>query len=238
MFTNNQGYSFDWGFKVRFERLELIGSMVDVAGKINWKDHAKTYSTKGQFDFYGFSSLNLEKTSFTSIADSIKTELNVKTEKIGTYEQPLNTRVYAGANFLLTDNFRMGVALHIEDKPYGAEAGALAYVSTKLWDFWNIGVSAGTRNSGKQYDFGVQSSVSILNTVQLYFVTDNIVPYFSPTNARSINGRLGMNLMFGKDDNSSVIKKAAKDEKGAKTSKKKPKIKLPKVKRYWYKKKK
>jgi hypothetical protein len=131
----------------------------------------------------------------------------------------------------LTDNLRLGVNFFLEGKPYGASYGAMVSATTKLWDFWDIGLSAGSRSGTSKMEIGLHGGMTLFNTVQMFFVTDNIIPYMSPTNAKAVNGRIGVNLLFGKDEDN----KPDAATKGKK--KKKPGFKL-KIKKYWYKKKK
>ena len=130
----------------------------------------------------------------------------------------------------MSDNLRVGVNFFLEGKPYGASVGAMVSATTKLWDFWDIGMSAGSRSGTAKLELGLHGGMTLFNTVQMFLVTDNIIPYFSPTNAKSINGRVGMNLLFGKEDTNTAneAKKGKKKKKGFKL----------KIKKYWYKKKK
>ena len=230
LLLGNKGYSYDLGFRLKLENYELTGSVLDILSKVYWKNNSTTYSTQGRYDFYGFKSINVEKTNYQTLTDSLKTALNIKEESGGVYRQELAPRIYAGLNYFMSDNLRVGVNFFLEGKPYGASVGAMVSATTKLWDFWDIGMSAGSRSGTAKMELGLHGGMTLFNTVQMFLVTDNIIPYFSPTNAKSINGRVGMNLLFGKEDTNTAneAKKGKKKKKGFKL----------KIKKYWYKKKK
>jgi Family of unknown function (DUF5723) len=230
MLLGNRGYSYDLGFRLKVDNFELTGSVIDMVSKVYWRDNSKTYSTNGKYDFFGFKTIDVSKTTYTSFTDSLKKALNVNEAVGGTYRQELAPRVYVGLNYNLADNLRAGVNFFLEGKPYGASIGAMLSATTRLWDFWDIGLSLGSRSATPKMELGLHGGMTIANTVQMFFVSDNIIPFISPTNAKSINARVGINLMFGKDDTEATD--------GKKTKKKKKKGFKLKIKKYWYKKKK
>ena len=232
MLLGNKGYSYDVGFRLKVDNYELTGAVLDVLSKVYWKDNATTYTSKGQNDFFGYKSLNVSKTTYGSLKDTFQTSLGIIEENGGSYKQTLAPRIYAGLNYILSDNLRMGVNFFLEGKVYGASYGAMVSATTKLWDFWDIGLSAGSRSGTSKMEIGLHGGMTLFDKVQMYFVSDNIVPYISPTNAKSINGRIGINVLLGKDDDNK-----ASDTKKGKKKKKKNGFKL-KLKKYWYKKKK
>jgi Family of unknown function (DUF5723) len=233
LLLGNKGYSYDLGFRLKVDNYELTGAVLDILSKVYWNSNGTTYSSQGQADFFGFKKLDISKTTYESLTDTIQKALNIRDETGGVYRQELSPRIYAGLNYILADNLRMGVNFFLEGKPYGASYGAMVSATTKLWDFWDIGLSAGSRSGTSKMEFGLHGGMTLFNRAQLYLVTDNVIPYFSPTNAKSVNGRIGINVMFGKDEDDKTT--TAKEAK--KTKKKKKGFKL-KIKKYWYKKKK
>jgi hypothetical protein len=230
MLFGNKGYSYDLGFRLRVDNFELTGSVLDALSKVYWTDNGTIYTSKGQKDYFGAKTVNVSNTNYSSLKDTIQSSLGIAQESGGTYRQELSPRVYAGLNYNMADNLRVGVNFFIQGQPYGASYGAMVSATTKLWDFWDIGLSAGSRSGTAKVEVGLHGGMTVANTVQLFFVTDNIIPFVSPNNAKAINGRVGINLLFGKDEEEKTD--------GKKTKKKKKKGVKLKLKKYWYKKKK
>lgn len=231
LFLRNSGYAFDWGFKLKWENYEFTGSCLDVGGKVWWKHNAKTYTSKGQQAFYGFKSIDVEKTTFKTFTDTLQKALNIKDEKGNHYRRELDPRIYVGVNRIVANNLRLGLNFFIQGKPQGELQGLnvgamLTATTSQLWDHFDMGISVGSRTGANSLDVGLHGAVKVFKKAQLYFVTDNVISYILPAKAKAINGRMGINLFFGKEE--------VNTENEVKKIKKKKKFKLQ-IKRYWYK---
>ncbi len=105
---DNVGLSFDLGASYRLlENLELSASIVDVFNFISWNTHATQIINNKPFEeivFEGItSSIDSIETNFetqiNSLADSISSALDVRTQNISSYTTHLPMKIYFGATY-------------------------------------------------------------------------------------------------------------------------------------------
>jgi hypothetical protein len=203
---NNGGISADFGLKINLGKLKLSLSVLDAAGSVHWKKGGKTYSTSGDTEFRGFSSIDVQNTSFKKIMDTVKLALNLSNTEGGNYTQNLPLRMYIGANYDVTNNFRLGGLFYRESLGEDTKYGAMANVTISYLKWLRFGTTLGLRNESKA-NMGIHIGLTVLEKVQMYFVTDNILVYGTPFSTNTINGRLGCNLLFGKNPETKLTKK-------------------------------
>ncbi len=203
---NNGGVSADFGFKINLGKLKLSASVLDAAGSIHWKKGGTTYATSGNVEFRGFNKIDVESNSFKRIMDTIKTTLNVSEIEGGIVTQNLPLRAYIGANYEVTPQFRIGGMFYSESLNNETKFGAMANVTINYLKWFRFGATLGLRNESKA-NLGLHGTLTIKNTAQLFFVTDNILIYGLPYETNTFNGRIGCNLLFGKDPEVKLTKK-------------------------------
>lgn len=105
---DNVGLSFDLGASYRLlENLELSASVVDVFNFISWNTHTTQIINNKPFEeivFEGItSSIDSIETNFetqiNSLADSISSALDVRTQNISSYTTHLPMKIYFGATY-------------------------------------------------------------------------------------------------------------------------------------------
>ncbi len=203
---NNGGVSADFGVKVNLGKLKLSASVLDAGGSIHWKKGGTTYTSNGDVDFRGFSKIDVESSSFHRIMDTIKTALNISEYQGGNFTQNLPLRVYIGANYELTNNFRVGGLLYSETLGDETKYGAMANVTVNYLQWLRVGLTLGLRNESKA-NLGIHAGLILHKTAQLFFVTDNILVYAKPFATNTFNGRIGCNLLLGKNPEEKLTKK-------------------------------
>jgi hypothetical protein len=203
---NNGGVSADFGVQFNLGKLKISASVLDAAGSIHWKKGGTTYSTSGDVEFRGFNKINLENSSFERTMDTIKTALNIANIEGGNFTENLPLRMYIGANYEVTNNFRIGGLFYRESLGEVTKFGAMANVTINYLKWLRFGATLGLRNDNKA-NVGIHAGLTILDKVQLYFVTDNIMVYSTPFSTNNFNGRLGCNLLFGKNTEKKMMKK-------------------------------
>lgn len=203
---NNGGVSADFGFKLNLGKLKLSLSVLDAAGSVHWKKGGTTYSTQGDIEFRGFNKIDAENNTFKRVMDTIKTALNIQTINGGIVTQNLPLRMYIGANYEITNNFRIGGVFYRESLNDETKYGAMANVTLNYFDWLRFGMSLGLRNESKA-NLGFHATTTLFKTAQLFFVTDNILVYGLPFDTKTFNGRIGCNLLFGKDPEEKLTKK-------------------------------
>ena len=205
-FLNNGGVSADFGVKINLGKLKLSASVLDAGGSIHWKKGGTTYSTNGDIDFRGFSKIDVENTSFHRIMDTIKTALNISEYEGGNFTQNLPLRVYIGANYEVTNNFRVGGLFYSETLGEETKYGVMANVTVNYLKWLRVGITMGLRNESKA-NLGIHAGLTLFKTAQLFFITDNILVYGTPFATNTFNGRIGCNLLFGKNPDEKLTKK-------------------------------
>ncbi len=205
-FLNNGGVSADFGVKINLGKLKLSASVLDAAGSIHWKKGGTTYSTNGDVNFRGFSKIDVENTSFQRVMDTVKTALNISEYQGGTFTQNLPLRVYIGANYEVTENFRIGGLFYSETQNEETKYGAMANVTVNYLKWLRLGMTIGLRNENKA-NLGLHAGLTLYKTAQLFFITDNILVYGTPFATNTFNGRIGCNLLFGKNPDDKLTKK-------------------------------
>ena len=203
---DNGGVSADFGVKINLGKLKLSASVLDAGGSIHWKKRGTTYSTNGDTEFRGFNSIDVENTSFHRVMDTIKTALNITNYEGGTVTQNLPLRVYIGANYEVTNNFRIGGLFYSESLGENTRYGAMANITVNYLKWLRAGMTLGLRNESKA-NVGLHIGLTVWEKAQLYFVTDNILVYGTPFSTNTFNGRIGCNLLFGKNPEEKLTKK-------------------------------
>ncbi|MBL7816947.1 MAG: hypothetical protein JNL70_18130 [Saprospiraceae bacterium] len=203
---NNGGVSADFGARINLGKLKLSASVLDAAGSIHWRKRGKTYSTSGDVEFRGFNSLDPENTSYQRLKDTIRFALNIKEQESARFVSDLPLRAYIGANYEVTENFRLGGLFYSESLNGETKYGAMANVTINYLKWLRVGATLGLRNEDKA-NLGIHAGLTLYNTAQLYFVTDNILVYGTPFSTQKFNGRIGCNLLLGKNPEEKLTKK-------------------------------
>ncbi len=208
--TSNGGYGIDLGFAVKFPRMEIAISALDLNASMNFKNNGKTYSAKGDEAFTGLETINLNKTSYRELIDTIQNALNIKEEFGAQYVVNLPPRMYVSALYQVTPQLRMGGLFYTEATKFETKIGVSINGQYDITPWFNMGMSYSVRDNQKT-NIGMYSSMRIAGKIQLYSATDNILAFFNPFDARSSNARLGLNVTLGE-----VKEKKKKVKKGTK----------------------
>ena len=197
LFTSNRGFAIDLGATVTLgKRFSFKASILDL-GKINWKDNLSTQTSKGKHSFVGVDAermINGDSLSLRSVADTLNQIFNFQ-ETQEAFSTSLPGRFYLSAIFspmeglhlgglaygeIFRRKFRPSLALSVQ-KDFGGILSLGALYSIRNNTFDNIGLNFTLRFAG----------------IQIFGMTDNILPIFNPLKGRSTNFRFGLNLAFG-----------------------------------------
>lgn len=198
-FSRNKGFSLDLGASVEFfDRLTAELSILDL-GSIKWKD-VKEYTSNGSYTYEGVEVENLadfDSLSFDETLDTIGKILGVEETDGENFRQTLNSRLYLGLHFMLTDDLRLSGVYTNEtfgDKSYSGY-GLGAQYDPIPW--WSIGTMVSSRYD--QWAWGLNTSVRI-GFVELYLQSENILSVVNLNDLGNGSGRVGLNLVFGGGD--------------------------------------
>jgi hypothetical protein len=202
IFSQNSGMSFDLGATLKVGKLEIGLSAIDLGGSITWKENAKNYASKGSYSYTGTTLTDINKffdvsayNSSTFYQDTLKKALNI-VESSESYTYTLPTKFYLTAGYKVSEEFRLGAILYTQTSSNGLTSATDVAVtaSYKLAKFITLG-GVWANRSGSFSNLGA-NMVLKLGPVQIYALTDNIITAFSPYDAKSANGRVGLNLVF------------------------------------------
>jgi len=203
---NNMGGALDFGGYFRpNEKWEFSASLIDL-GSIMWKSNPINLTQQSEFSFNG---LNMSKPDsidtdeFQSMVDSIK--FNVTNNYFST---PLNTKFYLGARYNLTDKFSLGFLTRqmVQRGRLRPQFSWSANINDK---FISASFSYSImNNSYNNFGLGLNFKVGPFN---MYFMSDNVPlqyshysddesSYLIPYRFKTLNFRLGLNLIFGCKD--------------------------------------
>lgn len=199
--NDNRGLAFDIGATYRLNsEFDFSLSIIDMGG-ITWRTNTSTLQAKGLYEFTGVdASPNADgeiafNDGLEQVFDSLETVFTPEVEEGGEFRSPLQTKFYLNANYRLSEKVNVSVTNKniIYDSSmhpqliFGIQANPTKSITTKLTysmmnrSFNNFGFGFGARLGG----------------LQLYAVTDNFTGLIWPHNTRSVNIRLGINLLFG-----------------------------------------
>ena len=199
---NNFGFAIDLGAHYRItEKLNVSLSLNDLGG-IDWQNDTRQlqfpevrYSFSGM-DLVSAINNNEQDALFEQETDSL---VNLyapdSVEGIG-YTTKLSPKFYAGASYTIGKLHTVGAMLYADVfKESFKPAFGFSY-NLQLGHVWTIGVNASYRNQSFK-NFGLGTTLT-LGAFQIYVLTDNIAAAIHPTDARFVDLRFGLNLVFGK----------------------------------------
>lgn len=201
---NNFGLAMDMGVTFEpTERFHLSASIVDL-GYINWNNNTFNITQNTSFEFDGVSvdSIGSEKFS-ENLVDSVKSNFDF-IESNNAYNTFLPSRVYLGAEFMVTPAF--GVGFMSMSEMYRKKVRQEFTISTNFnpGKALSISVSYSYLNySFNNLGFGMSSKLGPFN---MYLVFDNLPlvmarevndNYLIPHKTKDFNLKLGMNLVLG-----------------------------------------
>lgn len=207
-FTNfgNPGFAVDLGFAYQVnEKFEYSMSLVDL-GTIVWSTDTERFTEQGQFKYRGIEIANPGNTpptipSITTAINQLQDSIEVAfrpTTSSSSFTAVLPAKLYIGGGYLLNDNFSLSglTRLRIFNNniraSFTASANALIGKSISLSASYSV-MESTYDNLGMGLGFKV-------GPVQIYAAADNIFSPFYPSQARNMNLRVGINLIFNKNE--------------------------------------
>lgn len=200
-FSANIGYGFDLGAQYQVnDRLALDISLLDVGGKITWKENANYYASEGEYVYEG---ITLPGADIINGADSLDFSTKLDTlndifqfqKTAQEFETALPFRGYLGGRYSLNKNWTLGLSVFVqkrdEEKPTTA-VGASARWTALKWLSLGAMYSVNERSAANLgFQVGLKSG-----PVQVYVASDNIIRAFSIRSQSVANVRAGAALVF------------------------------------------
>lgn len=192
----NVGFGLDFGLIYRFnEKITLSASVLDLA-LMRWKTDLNNVQGNGDF-LYAGTDLSQDFNSgslFNEILDSLTNSMDYTTST-DPYSYFLPTQIFLAGSYQYSEKISFGLVnrnviyrskLHTSFTLSAQASLAGSFTSTLSWSYMN--------NSLKNVGVGIAWHGK---GIQFHAVTDNLLGYFYPFDTRSLNLRLGLNLMLG-----------------------------------------
>lgn len=196
--SNNMGFAIDLGATYNMNRFNFSASIVDL-GFIKWKDEVTQLSVDGAYDYTGFDVTSefddeVGGDPFDDVLDSLENEFDVA-DKSTSFTSGLGTKIYAGAQYQLTERIDMGFlsrtrvwdgkvnqafTLSANTRPLRGLSFSLSY---SIMDGTYNNLGAGLILGGAPF--------------QLYIISDNLSAGLWGHKTSAFNFRFGLNLAFG-----------------------------------------
>lgn len=192
---SNPGFSVDLGIVHRYNnRISLSASLLDM-GFIRWRSELNNIDASGSFIYEGIETGSGGGTSsfFRGIVDSLINSIDyeVSAEAFSTL---LPMQLYLGGSYQFNEHLSAGVVNHhmlFRSKLYSSlTLSATAdlkdsFLATLSWSLMNNSV----RNLGAGIAWHGKG-------LQFHIVSDNLLGFFYPFDTRTLNLRMGVNLML------------------------------------------
>lgn len=200
-FSKNSGFAFDLGaqFKVN-EQITLDVALLDLGGKITWKEEANYFASQGEFEYEGVA---LPGSDIINGADSLDFSSKLDTlndifrfqKTAQEFETTLPLRGYLGGQYALNKRWAFGLGLYFQkraEENATVAAGANARFSPIKWLSLGAMYSVNERSAA---NLGFHLALKP-GPVQVYFASDNILNAFAIKNTPAVNLRAGLSLLF------------------------------------------
>jgi hypothetical protein len=197
LFPNNLGMGVDLGVSYQSGPFKVSGSVIDL-GFINWKQNVRNYQLSGNFTYDGADFNEVVNGDFNFI-DTLGGFFDVS-ETNNAFNSFVPAKVYGSISYDLNENWSIG-GLGYYQRRNDLSLGALAVTGTRNWN-QRHGVSVQYSIMGVNLTNIGFSGFTTLGPFQFYAVMDNILGFVQPLGAQNVNGRVGLNLVFGKMEQS------------------------------------
>ncbi len=196
MNRGNVGFGLDFGMIYRYsEKITLSASVLDLS-IVRWKTDLNNVKAEGDFVYEG-ADFNLEIFSGAFLNEFIDSILNSMetTTSMNPYTYFMPAQIFLAGSYQYSEKISFGLVnrnviyrskLHSSFTLSAQAALAGKFTGTASWSYLNnslLNVGVGIAWHGKG--------------IQFHAVTDNLLCVFFPFDTRTLNLRLGMNLMLG-----------------------------------------
>jgi hypothetical protein len=199
LFSSNFGFAFDLGARYQSERWDLAFSLIDL-GRISWDRNVVNLSLQGEDTFEGLDAINdLIRDSAVNygILDTLESIFAVDST-FEAYRTVLPAGLYLSANYRLSRIFSVGALFYSEFYRGSAFPAFIVSGQARLSKWFQGGITYGFRQ--RSWDnLGLNAAVS-LGPVQIVASTDTFLDLVRPFDADNANFRLGLNLVFTRQE--------------------------------------
>lgn len=198
----NTGLAFDIGAHYWITDNLRVSMALNDLGSINWEENTRQiqfdevkYSFKG-IDFIDVIDQNTDPDLLSQEADSLSELFNPETVDGIPFKTQLAPKFYAGASYHLRKHHTFGATFYGDVfKGTFNPAFGLSY-NLQLGHIWTIGINGSYKNKSFG-NIGIGTTLT-LGPIQIYALTESVTTITKWEDAKVIDARFGMNLVFGK----------------------------------------
>lgn len=192
----NPGIAMDLGIIYRYDpKLTLSASLLDVGGLL-WRKELNNISSEGTFIYESieYSGDLISRAFLDHLIDSLQSAFDVTVTEQA-YTSPLPAQLFLGASYQLREKLSLGVVnrnLLLRSKLHSsltlsATTGLTQRIRATLsWSYLNRSI----RNLGAVLSLQGEG-------FQFHMASDNLLGFFQPFDTRTLNFRMGFNILFG-----------------------------------------
>ncbi|HRW63217.1 MAG TPA: DUF5723 family protein [Bacteroidales bacterium] len=192
----NKGFAIDLGWIYLYnENITLSASLLDL-GFIRWKSDVTNINVYGSFDYTGFGLGNntIDEDYITNLADSAINALNQNVSNDAFYSW-LPTQIYLGGMYQYKPRLGFGVVNRNVIYRNKLHSSLTLSANTTVWNKLSAVLSwSYLNNTYKNVGIGLAWHSRGL---QFHAVSDNIIGFFKPLDARNLNLRFGFGFYSG-----------------------------------------
>jgi hypothetical protein len=212
--SKNRGVALDLGAVYQLNNRITFSAAVNDIGYINWKDYTHSYTLNDvYYSFKGFNMLDYlnQKNGQQFLkkeADSLKNLYTFSEKKGDAFRTSLIGKFYAGVNYRILKINNLSALFYVDLFKGKVDPAVSVAYNMQLGRTLNAVVSAAYRD-GKFDNFGAGISIKLFH-IQIYATSDRANSYLYPARAGSLDGHVGMNLVFGRPKKKEIEKKEEK----------------------------
>ena len=206
----NPGGAIDLGAQYKFnDKINLYASVIDL-GFIRWKNNINVFTVDGIYQFAGYDPqpYATENDSIINAHNDALTDEAIETflpeRQVDHYYSYLTPKFNIGGTYQFNEKINAGILYRGDVYQRKLHSSLTLSGNANITKWFSAYLSYSMMyNSYTNVGVGLVAKGSIF---QFFVVTDNVFGYIWPNNSRVINGRLGINLMFGcKKSNSKTL---------------------------------
>ncbi len=196
--SQNSGFAFDLGGTMDIGEFLHVGLSILDIGTINWKQNAYQYNVSGNFEFTGIDAAGfLTGDDIANISDTLDNILSLSSNATN-YSAGVNTKLYATARIKFGKSFYINSVLRNEFTPHGVRTGFGVGCQKEFGKILSVGAMYSIRN-GSFTNVGANMSLK-LGPIQVFAMSDNLLPIINQWQAANSNARVGVNITFNDKD--------------------------------------
>lgn len=190
--TQSQGFAFDIGATMDIGKLLHVGISILDIGFINWEENSYQYDIAGDFTFEGIDATDfLTGDEISDISDTLNDIVSLSSNPT-TYQAGVNAKIYTTARLKFGKDFYLSGVLRNEFTPSGVHTGFGIGVQKYFGDILGLGAMYSIQN-GSFANVGANLSLK-LGPIQVFAVSDNLLPLINQWQAANTNVRIGANV--------------------------------------------